>query len=132
MEITKKAADQILKVFAEGTPEAQGTLAITSPLWFTGLLAFGAVEGVVDVAKGAVESVGLLAGTVGDVTVQKMKLLEVIKVALNLEGAEIQVEFEGDIYKYEQAKALLETLPPSDSRSDDLFKAMIKAMHKNR
>jgi hypothetical protein len=132
VDITKKVTDKILEGFSEGDSATKTTLGLTSPLWFAALLTFGVVEGVMDVAKGAVDSVGKLAGTVGDTTFQKIAYLEKLHVHVNPKGVEICVEFEGNVYKFNQAIALLKTLPGSDIRSAILYEAIEKAILQDR
>lgn len=124
MDVTKKFADSIVKGF-EGTGVGNKVaLGLTSPLWFTGLVVSGTLEGVMDIGKGAVDAVGNVAGTVGDCTFKKLKTLEKMKAALNNKGAEITVKFEKEIYKFDAAVDLIKTRTLSGEQEEILLQNM--------
>jgi len=114
MDITKKFADAILNGFEKGKTGDKVTLGLTSPLWFTGLVVSGTLEGVFDVAKGAVYAVGNVVGSVGEVTLKKIKKLEEIRGTTPI--GEIMVKFEGETYDYRTAIALFIKLNETDKK----------------
>ena len=128
MDVTKKFADSIIKGFENDKIGNKVALGLTSPLWFTGLVVSGTLEGVFDVSKGAVDAVGNVTGTVGDCTFKKLKNLEKMSAALNSKGIEATVEFEKGIYKIDRAIALVKTKTLNQEQETILLQSIAKAI----
>jgi hypothetical protein len=128
MDITKKFADSIVKGFEGETVTNKVALGLTSPLWFTGLVVSGTLEGVFDVSKGAVNAVANIGGTIGDCTFKKLKNLEKAKAALNGKGAEIMVEFEKGTFKFDAAVNLIKSKTLSPKQEEALLQSMAIAI----
>ncbi len=138
MKITEQFANLIVNGFESGNTGDKVALGLSSPLWFAGLIVSGTVEGVVDiakgavdavgnvagtavdgtvdVAKGAVDAVGNVAGTTGEVTLKKIKKLEEIRGTTPI--GEIMVKFEGETYDYRTAIALFIKLNETDKKEE--------------
>ena len=130
MDVTKKFADSVIKGFEGEGVGNKVALGLTSPLWFTGLVVSGTLEGVVDIGKGAVGAVGAISGTVGDCTFKKLKNLEEMKARLDGRGAEITVEFEKNTYKFDAAAELIKNKLLSPEQESILLQDMGKAIAK--
>lgn len=130
MDITEKFADSIVKGFKTEGVGNKVALGLTSPLWFTGLVVSGTLEGVMDIGKGAVDAVGNISGTVGDCTFKKLKNLEKMRAGLNAKGAEITVEFEKDTYKFDAAVDLIKSKILCKEQKQNLLNNMAIAIAK--
>ena len=130
MDVTKKFADSVVRGFEGKSVGNKIALGLTSPLWFTGLVVSGTLEGVVDIGKGAVDAVGNISGTVGDCTLKKLKNLEKMRAGLNAKGAEITVEFEKGIYKFDAAVDLIKSKTLSAEQEEILLRKMAEAIAK--
>ncbi len=130
MDVTKEFANSIIQGFETKSVGNKVALGLTSPFWFTGLVVSGALEGVVDIGKGAVDAVGNISGAVGDCSFKKLKNLERMKAALNGRGAEITVEFEEGTYKFDAAVDLIKCKILGADREEILLNNMALAIAK--
>lgn len=128
MKITGKFSDAILGVFKGGTTKEKIVASVTSPLWFTALVAGGLVEGTFEAIDGATDAIGAIAGSTGTVTFDKVKKLEEIRASLP-SGQNIQVRFEENTYKFEAAIEYLKNLENLDQeKAQELALSIAKSL----